>query len=48
MAVKVRYAEANARDVPLKNIRTTSRWIRLLKLKMLRYTWAGNIRLNYF
>ena len=33
---------------PLKNIEMTSRWIRMLRLKWLRWIWTGNIRVNYF
>lgn len=33
---------------PLKNIRTTSRWVRLPGLRSLRWTWSGNSRINYF
>lgn len=32
----------------LKNIATTDRWIELPRLKCLRRTWTGNIRVNYF
>jgi len=31
---------------PLRNIKTTSKWIRLLRLKWLRWIWTGNIRVN--
>jgi len=30
----------------LKNIKTTSRWIRLLRLRRLRWIWTDNIRVN--
>ena len=32
---------------PLKNIKITNRWIRLPRLKWLRWTWTGNRRVSY-
>jgi len=31
---------------PLRNIKTTNRWIRMPRFKWLRWIWTGNIRVN--
>jgi len=35
-----------SRGRPLRNIKTTTRWIRLPRLKLLRWIWTGNTRMN--
>lgn len=32
----------------LENITTMDKWIELLRLKCLGWTWTGSIRMNYF
>ena len=34
------------RVMPLKNIKTMSRWTRLVELKWLGWIWIGNIRVS--